>query len=27
MLKGDYEYKYRFGAYRRAVKRLVIRSS
>jgi CelD/BcsL family acetyltransferase involved in cellulose biosynthesis len=25
MLKGDYEYKYRFGAYRRAIKRLVIR--
>jgi CelD/BcsL family acetyltransferase involved in cellulose biosynthesis len=24
MLKGDYEYKYRFGAYRRAIKRLVV---
>jgi CelD/BcsL family acetyltransferase involved in cellulose biosynthesis len=27
MLKGDYEYKYRFGAYPRAVKRLIVRRS
>jgi CelD/BcsL family acetyltransferase involved in cellulose biosynthesis len=27
MLKGDYEYKYRFGAYPRAVKRLVVGAS
>ncbi|MGZ4108905.1 MAG: GNAT family N-acetyltransferase [Actinomycetota bacterium] len=25
MLKGDYEYKYRFGAYPRSVKRLIVR--
>ena len=24
MLKGDYRYKYRFGAYPRAVRRLVV---
>jgi CelD/BcsL family acetyltransferase involved in cellulose biosynthesis len=26
MLKGDYEYKYRFGASPRAIKRLMVRS-